>query len=120
MTPNQLIDALKRLPPEVMDRPIMDDDDTIAPGWSLAPADICIGTGEFLTNGDVGVIPDPDKDPDEDLKDVTPLEEYFERIRQAYGIELVGTVELRDARNEADDRKGRGGQLEDKENGYDA
>lgn len=32
MTPNQLIDALKRLPPEVMDRPIMDDDDTIAPG----------------------------------------------------------------------------------------
>lgn len=68
MTPNQLIDALKRLPPEVMDRPIMDDDDTIAPGWSLAPADICIGTGEFLTNGDVGVIPDPDKNPDEDLK----------------------------------------------------
>lgn len=50
---------------------------------------------------------------------MTPLEEYFERIRQAYGIELVGTVELRDARNEADDRKGRGGQLEDKENGYD-
>lgn len=94
----------------------MDDDDTIAPGWSLVPADICIGTGEFLTNGDVGIIPDPD----EDLKDVTPLEEYFERIRQAYGIELVGTVELRDARNEADDRKGRGGQLEDKENGYDA
>lgn len=68
MTPNQLIDALKRLPPEVMDRPIMDDDDTIAPGWSLAPADICIGTGEFLTNGDIGIIPDPDKDPDEDLK----------------------------------------------------
>lgn len=32
----------------------MDDDDTIAPGWSLVPADICIGTGEFLTNGDVG------------------------------------------------------------------
>ena len=95
---------------------IMDDDDTIAPGWSLVPADICIGTGEFLTNGDVGIIPDPD----EDLKDVTPLEEYFERIRQAYGIELVGTVELRDARNEADDRKGRGRQLEDKENGYDA
>lgn len=30
--------------------------------------DICIGTGEFLTNGDVGIIPDPDKDPDEDLK----------------------------------------------------
>lgn len=89
---------------------IMDDNDTIAPG----------GTGEFLTNGDVGIIPDPDKDPGEDLKDVTPLEEYFERIRQAYGIELVGTVELGDARNEADDRKGRGGQLEDKENGYDA
>lgn len=83
----------------------MDDDDTIAPGWSLVPADICIGTDEFLTNGDVGIIPDPDEDPDEDLKDVTPLEEYFERIRQAYGIELVGTVELRDARNEADDRK---------------
>lgn len=94
----------------------MDDDDAIAPGWSFVPADICIGTDEFLTNGDVGIIPDPD----EDLKDVTPLEEYFERIRQAYGIELVGTVELRDARNEADDRKGRGRQLEDKENGYDA
>ena len=98
---------------------IMDDDDTIAP-WSLVPADICIGTGEFLTNGDVGIIPDPDKDPDEDLKDMTPLDEYFERIRQAHGIELVGIIELRDARNEADDRKGRGGQLEDKENGYDA
>lgn len=68
MTSNQLIDALKRLPSEVMDRPIMDDDDTIAPGWSLAPADICIGTGEFLTNGDIGVIPDLDKDSDEDLK----------------------------------------------------
>lgn len=51
---------------------------------------------------------------------MTPVEEYFERIRQAYGIELVRTVELRDARNEADDRKGRRGQLEDKENGYDA
>lgn len=47
----------------------MDDDDTIAPGWSLVPADICIGTGEFLTNGDAGTIPDPDKDSDEDLKD---------------------------------------------------
>lgn len=51
---------------------------------------------------------------------MTPLEEYFERIRQAYGIELVGTVELRNAQNEADDRKGRGGQLEDKEDGHDA
>lgn len=51
---------------------------------------------------------------------MTPLEEYFERIRQAHGIELVGTVGLRGARNEADDRKGRGGQLEDKENGYEA
>jgi len=68
MTPNQLIEQLKNLPSEVMDHPIMDDDDTIAPGWSLAPADICIGTGEFLTNGDVGIIPDPNKDPDEDLK----------------------------------------------------
>ena len=62
MTPNQLIEQLRNLPSEVMDRPIMDDDDTIAPGWSLAPADIRIGTGEFLTNGDIGVIPDPDKD----------------------------------------------------------
>lgn len=51
---------------------------------------------------------------------MTPLEEYFERIRQAYGIELVGTVELRNARNEADDRKGRRGQSEDKEDGHDA
>lgn len=68
MTPNQLIEQLKNLPSEVMDRPIMDDDDTIAPSWSLVPADICIGTGEFLTNGDVGIIPDLDKDPDEDLK----------------------------------------------------
>lgn len=75
---------------------------------------------EYIMDDDDTIIPDPDKDPDEDLKDVTPLEEYFERIRQAYGIELVGIIELRDARNEADDRKGRGGQLEDKENGYDA
>lgn len=70
---------------------------------------------EYIMDDD-DTIPDPNKD----LKDVTPLEKYFERIRQAYGIELVGTVELWDARNEADDRKGRGGQLEDKENGYDA
>lgn len=63
-----MIEALKHLPSEVMDRPIMDDGDTILPGWSLAPADICIGTGEFLINGDIGVIPDPDKDPDENLK----------------------------------------------------
>lgn len=59
------------------------------------------------------IIPDPDKDPDEDLKDVTPLEEYFERIRQAYGIELVGIIELRD---ETDG----GRQSEDKENDHDA
>ena len=75
---------------------------------------------EYIMDDDDTIIPDPDKDPDEDLKDVTPLEEYFERIRQAYGIELVGIIELRVARNEADDRKGRGWQLEDKENGYDA
>lgn len=36
-----------------------------APGWSLVPADICIGTGEFLTNGDVGIISDPDEEPGE-------------------------------------------------------
>jgi len=41
------------------------------------------------------------------------LEEYFERIRQAYGIELVGTIELRD---ETDG----GRRSEDKENGHDA
>lgn len=68
----------------------MDDDDTIAPGWSLVPADICIGTGEFLTNGDVGIIPDPD----EDLKDVNYdrrkesfdvfREEFFQRLAEEY------------------------------------
>lgn len=82
--------------------------------------DICIGTGEFLTNGDVGIIPDPDKDPDEDLKDVTPLEEYFERIRQAYGIELVGTVELGDMWNETDGKEDHGRQSRDGEDDYDA
>lgn len=51
---------------------------------------------------------------------MTPLEEYFERIRQAYGIELVGTVELGDARNEADDRKGHGRQSRGGEDDYDA
>lgn len=44
---------------------------------------------------------------------MTPLEEYFERIRQAYGIELVGIIELRD---EMDG----GRQSEDKENDHDA
>lgn len=44
---------------------------------------------------------------------MTPLEEYFERIRQAHGIELVGTVGLRD---ETDG----GRQSEDKENDHDA
>ena len=98
----------------------MDDDDTIAPGWSLVPADICIGTGEFLTNGDVGIIPDPDKDPDEDLKDVTPLEEYFERIRQAYGIELVGIIELGDMWNETDGKEDHGRRSRDGKDDYDA
>ncbi len=94
---------------------IMDDDDTIAP-WSLVPADICIGTGEFLTNGDVGIIPDPD----EDLKDVTPLEEYFERIRQAHGIELVGIIELGDMWIETDGKEDHGRQSRDGEDDYDA
>lgn len=98
----------------------MDDDDTIAPGWSLVPADICIGTGEFLTNGDVGIISDPDKDPDEDLKDVTPLEEYFERIRQAHGIELVGIIELGDMWIETDGKEDHGRQSRDGEDDYDA
>lgn len=68
MTPNQLIEALKRLPAEVMDRPIMDGDDSDQPGWSLIPAVIGIDVDEFLACGDVGIIPDPDADPDEDLK----------------------------------------------------
>ena len=95
---------------------IMDDDDTIAPGWSLVPADICIGTGEFLTNGDIGIIPDLD----EDLKDVTPLEEYFERIRQAYGIELVGIIELGDMWNETDGKEDHGRRSRDGKDDYDA
>ena len=94
---------------------IMDDDDTIAP-WSLVPADICIGTGEFLTNGDVGIIPDPD----EDLKDVKPLEGYFERIRQAHGIELVGIIELGDMWIETDGKEDHGRQSRDEEDDYDA
>ena len=94
---------------------IMDNDDTIAP-WLLVPADICIGTGEFLTNGDVGIIPDPD----EDLKDVTPLEEYFERIRQAYGIELGGIIELGDMWIETDGKEDHGRQSRDGEDDYDA
>ena len=98
----------------------MDDDDTIAPGWSLVPADICIGTGEFLTNGDVGIIPDPDKDPDEDLKDVTPLEEYFERIQQAHGIELVGIIGLGDMWIETDGKEDHGRRSRDGEDDYDA
>lgn len=65
-------------------------------------------------------IPDPDKDPNEDLKDVTPLEEYFERIRQAYGIELVGIIELGDAWDEADGKEGRDKQSEGGENDHDA
>lgn len=93
----------------------MDNDDTIAP-WLLVPADICIGTGEFLTNGDVGIIPDPD----EDLKDVTPLEEYFERIRQAYGIELGGIIELGDMWIETDGKEDHGRQSRDGEDDYDA
>lgn len=68
MTPNQLIDALKRLPAEVMDRPIMDGDETIQPGWALAPAIINVEPQVFYVNGDIGVIPDPDADPEEDLK----------------------------------------------------
>lgn len=44
---------------------------------------------------------------------MTPLEEYFERIQQAHGIELVGIIELRD---ETDG----GRQSEDKENDHDA
>lgn len=97
----------------------MNDDNTIAPGWSLVPADIRIGTGEFPTNGG-GIIPDPDENPDEDLKDVTPLEEYFERIRQAYGIELVGTIESGNMRNETDGKEDHGRQSRDGEDDDDA
>ena len=62
MTPNQLIEALKHLPPEVMDRPIMDGDDSMEPGWSLIPAEIHIEPRVFYASGDVGVIPDPEED----------------------------------------------------------
>lgn len=68
MTPNQLIEALKRLPPEVMDRPIMDGNDPDRPGWALTPAEIWVEPRVFYVNGDVGVIPDPDADPEADLK----------------------------------------------------
>lgn len=68
MTPNKLIELLEKLPEEVMDRPIMDGDDSNEPGWLLVPADMFIGTGEFLVDGDLGVIPDPYADPDENLK----------------------------------------------------
>lgn len=51
---------------------------------------------------------------------MTPLEEYFERIRQAYGIELVGTVELGDMWNETDGKEDHGRQSRDEEDDYDA
>lgn len=76
--------------------------------------------GLGVTEAKERIMDDPDKDPDEDLKDVTPLEEYFERIRQAYGIELVGTVELRDMWNETDGKEDHGRQSRDGEDDYDA
>lgn len=51
---------------------------------------------------------------------MAPLEEYFERIRKAYGIELVGTIELRDTRDETDDEEDRGEQSQSGENRHDA
>lgn len=51
---------------------------------------------------------------------MTPLEEYFERIRKAYGIELVGTVELGDMWNETDGKEDHGRQSRDEEDDYDA
>lgn len=75
---------------------------------------------EYIMDDDDTIIPDPDKDPDEDLKDVTPLEEYFERIRQAYGIELVGIIELGDMWNETDGKEDHGRQSRDGEDDYDA
>lgn len=53
-------------------------------------------------------------------EDVKPLEGYFERIRQAYGIELVGTVELGDMWNETDGKEDHGRQSRDGEDDYDA
>lgn len=49
-----------------------------------------------------------------------PLEEYFERIRQAYGIELVGIIELGDMWIETDGKEGHGRQSRDGEDDYDA
>lgn len=69
---------------------------------------------------DDDTIPDPNKDPGEDLKDVTPLEEYFERIRQAYGIELVGIIELGDMWNETDGKEDHGRRSRDGKDDYDA
>ena len=91
MTPNQLIEALKRLPPEVMDRPIMDGDDSIQPGWSLVPAEIRVKPGVLYVNGDVGVIPDPDADPEEDLK--AAIEEWGYPMHPELRATLESTTE---------------------------
>lgn len=76
--------------------------------------------GLGVTEAKERIMDDPDKDSDEDLKDVTPLKEYFEHIRQAYGIELVGTVELGDMWNETDGKEDHGRQSRDEEDDYDA
>lgn len=80
MTPNELIDALKRLPAEVMDRPIMDGGDPSEPGWTHTAAEPAVTTREYLANGDLGIIPDPDTDPDENLENES--EENGMRLRR--------------------------------------
>lgn len=51
---------------------------------------------------------------------MTPLEEYFERVRRLRGIELVGIIELGDAWDETDGKKNREKQSQDKEADRDA
>lgn len=51
---------------------------------------------------------------------MTPVEEYFERIRQAYGIELGGIIELGDMWIETDGKEDHGRQSRDGEDDYDA
>lgn len=51
---------------------------------------------------------------------MTPVEEYFERIRQAHGIELVGIIGLGDMWIETDGKEDHGRRSRDGEDDYDA
>lgn len=66
MTIDELIERLKALPKDVRRRPLMDGKPAV--GYRLAPLSHISVEKVLAAEDESCVIPDPDRDPDEDLK----------------------------------------------------